>query len=328
MFMAILDVQVVATSLPAIQGALGIPPELMSWVQTAYLVAEVIAIPLTGVLTRALSMRWLFVLALATFTAASFGCAMSGQFGSLVAWRVLQGFSGGTLIPAVFSAVFLLFPARRQGIATMLAGVLAVLAPTIGPVVGGWITDTYTWHWLFLINIIPGILSASLAAALLPRAAMRPREVRSLDVLSLLMLAIALAALEIGLKEAPQRGWTSGLVLGLLGLCAASGGGFVGRTLRASPMLVDLRSFADRDFTIGCILSFALGTGLFGSVYLMPVYLAFVRYHDALEIGMIMLVTGVAQLVTAPVAVVLEQRLDARWLTAAGFALFACGCWD
>lgn len=325
MFMAILDVQVVATSLPAIQGALGIPPDLMSWVQTAYLMAEVIAIPLTGVLTRALSMRWLFVLALATFTAASFGCAMSGQFGSLVAWRVLQGFSGGTLIPAVFSAVFLLFPARRQGIATMLAGVLAVLAPTIGPVVGGWITDTYTWHWLFLINIIPGILSASLAAALLPRAAMRPREVRSLDVLSLLMLAIALAALEIGLKEAPQRGWTSGLVLGLLGLCAASGGGFVGRTLRASPMLVDLRSFADRDFTIGCILSFALGIGLFGSVYLMPVYLAFVRYHDALEIGMIMLVTGVAQLVTAPVAVVLEQRLDARWLTAAGFALFAYG---
>jgi len=201
MFMAILDVQVVATSLPAIQGALGIPPDLMSWVQTAYLVAEVIAIPLTGVLTRALSMRWLFVFALATFTGASFGCAMSGQFNSLVAWRVLQGFSGGTLIPAVFSAVFLLFPARHQGIATMLAGVLAVLAPTIGPVVGGWITDTYTWHWLFLINIIPGIVAAILAAALLPRAAMRSREVRSLDVLSLVMLAIALAALEIASRR-------------------------------------------------------------------------------------------------------------------------------
>jgi DHA2 family multidrug resistance protein len=325
MFMAILDVQVVATSLPAIQGALGIPPDLMSWVQTAYLVAEVIAIPLTGVLTRALSMRWLFVLALGAFIAASFGCAMSVQFSSLVAWRVFQGFSGGTLIPAVFSAVFLLFPVRRQGVATMLAGVLAVLAPTIGPVVGGWITNTYTWHWLFLINIIPGIISGLLAAALLPRAAMRPRELRSLDVLSLAMLAIALAALEIALKEAPERGWTAGLVLGLLALSAASGAGFVRRTLRASPMLVDLGSFADRDFTIGCMLSFVLGIGLFGSVYLMPVYLAFVRYHDALEIGMIMLVTGVAQLVTAPVAVVLEQRVDARWLTAAGFALFACG---
>jgi DHA2 family multidrug resistance protein len=325
MFMAILDVQVVATSLPAIQGALGIQPDQMSWVQTAYLVAEVIAIPLTGMLTRALSMRRLFVLAIAIFTLASFGCAMSARFGTLVSWRGLQGFSGGTLIPAVFSAVFLLFPVRRQGVATMLAGVLAVLAPTIGPIVGGWITNTFSWNWLFLINIVPGIVSAMVAVCLLPRTSMRPREVGTLDVPSLAMMAIALASLEVALKEAPERGWTSGLVLGLLALSVASGAGFALRTLRAGHPVVDLGSFADRDFTIGCILSFVLGIGLFGSVYLMPVYLAFVRYHDALEIGTIMLVTGVAQLLSAPIAVALEQRLDARWLTAAGFALFAAG---
>ena len=325
MFMAILDVQVVATSLPAIQGALGIPPDQMSWVQTAYLVAEVIAIPLTGVLTRTLSMRWLFVLAVAIFTAASFGCAMSGGFAPLIAWRVLQGFSGGTLIPAVFAAVFLLFPIERQGIATMLAGVLAVLAPTVGPIVGGWITDTYSWNWLFLINIVPGIVAALVVALTLPKTPMRPREVGTLDVPSLGMMAIALAALEIALKEAPERGWTSGLVLGLLVLCLATGAGFAARTLRAGHPIVRLSSFADRDFAIGCIFSFVLGIGLFGSVYLMPVYLAFVRYHDALEIGMVMLVTGVAQLLTAPLAVVLEQRVDPRWLTAAGFALFAAG---
>jgi DHA2 family multidrug resistance protein len=325
MFMAILDVQVVATSLPAIQGALGMRPDQMSWVQTAYLVAEVIAIPLTGMLTRTLSMRWLFVSAIAVFTTASFGCAMSTDFGTLVSWRVLQGFSGGTLIPAVFSAVFLLFPLPRQGVATMLAGVLAVLAPTIGPVVGGWITETWSWNWLFLINIVPGLVSAAIAAALLPRTPMHLREARTLDVLSLVMMAIALAALEIALKEAPERGWTTGLVLGLLVLSVASGAGFAGRTWRARNKIVDLGTFADRDFRIGCILSFTLGIGLFGSIYLMPVYLAFVRYHDALEIGMIMLVTGVAQLLTAPFAVALEQRFDARWLTAAGFAVFAVG---
>jgi DHA2 family multidrug resistance protein len=325
MFMAILDVQVVATSLPVIQGALRIPPDQMSWVQTTYLVAEVIAIPLTGVLTRTLSMRWLFVLAISSFTLASFGCAMSMNFSTLIAWRVLQGFSGGTLIPAVFAAVFLLFPVRRQGIATMLAGVLAVLAPTVGPIVGGWITNTYSWHWLFLINVVPGIVSAAVAALLLPRTAIRPGEVRTLDIRSLGMMAISLAALEIALKEAPERGWTAGMVVGLLALCVASGAGFAVRTLRASHRIVDLGSFADRDFTIGCVLSFALGIGLFGSVYLMPVYLAFVRYHDALEIGTIMLVTGVAQLLTAPAAVWLERRLDARKLTAAGFALFAVG---
>ena len=115
MFMAILDVQVVATSLPTIQSALDIPPDQMSWVQTAYLIAEVVAIPLTGLLTRLLSMCWLFVLSISVFTLASVGCAASDNFPILIAWRVLQGFSGGTLIPSVFSAVFLLFPVSATG---------------------------------------------------------------------------------------------------------------------------------------------------------------------------------------------------------------------
>src|SRR5512142_2886371 len=140
MFMAILDIQVVATSLPAIQQALGISRDAMSWIQTAYLIAEIIAIPLTGWLTRLLSLRWLFVGAIGLFTLASIGCAASGNFATLIVFRVCQGFAGGALIPAVFSAVFLLFPLRLHPAATTLAGVVAVLAPTIGPVVGGWIT--------------------------------------------------------------------------------------------------------------------------------------------------------------------------------------------
>jgi DHA2 family multidrug resistance protein len=325
MFMAILDVQIVATSLPAMQVALGIPPDQMSWVQTSYLIAEVIAIALTGFLTRLLSMRLLFVIATTIFTIASLGCAASNSFEALIAWRVVQGFAGGTLIPAVFSAVFIMFPAHRQAIATTLAGVLAVLAPTVGPVVGGWITETYSWHWLFLINILPGIVSATIAGWLLPKVAMQLQEARTLDFASLTFMAIALATLEIALKEAPQRGWTSGLVAGLLFLSLASTSGFMKRTLGAGHPIVDLSTFANRNFTIGCILSFVLGIGLFGSVYLMPVFLAFVRGHNALEIGTIMLVTGVAQLAIAPIAVVLERRFDARLLTAVGFALFATG---
>ena len=325
MFMAILDVQVVATSLPTIQSALDIPPDQMSWVQTAYLIAEVVAIPLTGLLTRLLSMCWLFVLSISVFTLASVGCAASDNFPVLIAWRVLQGFSGGTLIPSVFSAVFLLFPLARQGVATTFAGVLAVLAPTVGPIVGGWITETYSWHWLFLINVAPGIVSAALAGVLLPKEPMRLSEARNLDVLSLILLAIALAALEIALKEAPTRGWSSGFVMGLLAISLASSVGFVRRTLNASRPIVSLNTFADRSFTIGCVLSFVLGIGLFGSVYLMPVFLAFVRGHNALEIGVVMLVTGVTQLLTAPIAVALEQRVDARLLTSLGFGLFGVG---
>ena len=325
MFMAILDVQIVATSLPTIQSALNIAPDQMSWIQTAYLMAEVIAIPLTGFLTRLLGMRILFVAALALFTASSIGCASSGSFPFLIAWRVVQGFSGGTLIPAVFAAVFVLFPARQQGVATTLGGVLAVLAPTVGPIVGGWITQTYSWHWLFLINVVPGIVAAGLAALVLPRSDLHPGEARKLDLISLILLAIALACLVLALKEAPQRGWTSGPIFGLLLGSAGCAAGFVDRTRKAPHPIVDLVNFTDRNFAVGCILSFALGVGLFGSVYLMPVFLAFIREHNALEIGSIMLVTGVVQLLVAPAAVALEQRTDARILTAAGFALFALG---
>jgi DHA2 family multidrug resistance protein len=325
MFMAILDIQVVATSLPTIRSALAISPDAMSWIQTAYLIAEVIAIPLTGLFTRVLSLRWLFVAAVSVFTVASVGCALSGGFAVLLAFRVVQGFSGGVLIPAVFSAVFLLFPPRLHAVATTIGGVAAVLAPTIGPVVGGWITETWSWPWLFLINVIPGLIAAAATPLLLPRQGTDFGELKKLDAISLVVLAAALASLEIGLKEAPQRGWLS---LGCIALLAASAIGMIvliHRTLRAAHPVLRLVTLRRRSFAVGCALSFCLGVGLFGSVYLMPVFLAFVRRHDAFEIGTIMLVTGVAQLLAAPLAAILESRIGARLLTGAGFALFALG---
>src|SRR6202163_3790956 len=181
MFMAILDIQVVATSLPAIQDALAISRDAMSWIQTAYLIAEIIAIPLTGWLTRVLTLRWLFVMAIGLFTLASIGCAFSGSFALLVGFRVLQGFAGGMLIPAVFSAVFLLFPIRLHPVATTMAGIMAVLAPTVGPVVGGWVPETYSWHWLFLINVAPGLIAAIATPLLLPCGQPRLADLATLD---------------------------------------------------------------------------------------------------------------------------------------------------
>src|SRR6202166_2334490 len=312
MFMVILDIQVVATSLAAIQDALAISREAMSWIQTAYLIAEIIAIPLTGWLTRVLTLRWLFVTAIVLFTAASIGCALSGDFAVLVGFRVLQGFAGGTLIPAVFSAVFLLFPVRQHPLATTMAGIMAVLAPTVGPVVGGWITGTWSWHWLFLINVAPGIIAAVATPLLLPRAQPRPGNLLTLDGFALALIAIALASLEIGLKQAPQDGWLSARCAPLFALSAAATIIFAIRTLRAAHPLVDLSTFQTRSFAIGCALSFCLGIGLFGSVYLMPVFLAYVRRHDALAIGTIILAAGVPQLLTAPTAGRMESRFDPR----------------
>ena len=325
MFMAILDIQVVATSLPDIRAALDVGADQMSWIQTTYLIAEVIAIPLTGLFTRTLGMRGLFTIALSIFIVASVGCAASPTLPALIAWRALQGFSGGVLIPTVFSAVFLLFPPHRQDVATTIGGALAVLAPTIGPIVGGWITDTYSWHWLFLINVAPGILAVAAAAWLLPREKSDLSFAQGLDLLSLILMAIALSSLEVLLKEAPQRGWFSGFAVGLFALCGTTAAGFIFRTVRATRPLVDLAILRDREFALGCWLSFLFGFGLYGSVYLMPVFLGLVRLHSAFEIGQVMLVTGIAQLLTAPIAVQVERRCEPKMLSAFGFALFGVG---
>ena len=163
------------------------------------------------------------------------------------------------------------------------------------------------------------------ATVSLPKEQPEFDRARHLDALSLLLMTCSLVALEIAIKEAPQRSWTSPLVDGLLALSFVTGAAFVRRTLRSPWPLVDLRTFRDRNFSVGCLLSFVLGIGLFGSVYLMPVFLAYVRGHGALEVGMIILVTGVVQFVTAPLAAALEQRYDERYLTAFGFLVFGIG---
>jgi MFS transporter, DHA2 family, multidrug resistance protein len=325
MFMAILDIQVVATSLPSIQQALAISPDAMSWIQTAYLIAEVIAIPLAGWLMRVLTLRWLFALATVVFTLASLGCAFSGNFTSLVAFRIVQGFAGGLLIPAVFTGIFLLFPARQHPIAGTIAGVTAVLGPTVGPVVGGWITFHYSWQWLFLINVAPGVIIAVATALLLPWGRTRLSSFARLDAFSVVLMALSLAALEIGLKQSPAFGWFSAVCLGLFAFTVVTAVLFVIRTRKAVQPVVELSTFRIRPFAVGCALSFCLGVGLFGAVYLMPVFLAYVRGHDALRIGEIMLVTGAAQLAAAPIAGLLESRINPRLLSAFGFALFAVG---
>ncbi len=322
MFMAILDIQIVVTSLPVIQDALKIGADRMSWVQTSYLIAEVIAIPLTGLLTRIFTLRWLFAAAITIFTLASLGCAFSTGFASLIAWRIMQGLAGGILIPLVFSAIFLLFQRGfQQTVATAIGGALAVLAPALGPITGGILTENFSWHWLFLINIIPGIVSFVAGVGSLPRERRQLYLLRSLDWVSLLFIAVGLGALEIGLKDAPDHGWFSRVVLGLFALVAVCGWAAAQRPRPA----VDFALLRDRKLAFGCAISFILGLCLFGSVYLMPVFLAFVRKHGPIDIGVIILVTGIAQVIAAPITIYLDRKFDARALSAIGFACFGVG---
>ena len=326
MFMAVLDIQVVATSLPAIRTALGIPAELMSWIQTAYLIAEVIAIPLTGVLTRALGMRALFALAVSAFTLASIGCAASTGFASLVTARVAQGFFGGMLIPLVFSAVFLLFPFRLQGFATTLAGMLAVLAPTVGPIVGGWITETTSWHWLFLVNIIPGIFVTILTWRFIDFDKPELSLFKKFDWWGLAAMGVFLGGLEYVLEEGNSNDWFNDhmIVIGAI----ASGLGclvFFYRAFTSEFPVVDLTAFTNRNFAFGSIFSFVMGIGLYGLTYIYPVYLSRIRGYDSQMIGETMFVSGLAMFVTAPIAGKLSTKMDLRAMMVIGFISFASG---
>ena len=325
MFMAILDIQIVASSLPKIQTGLAIPLDRLSWVQTAYLMAEIVAIPLTGWLTRAMSTRGAFVVCVAGFTVASAACTTASSFEWLVAARVLQGFSGGFLIPLAFSAVFVMFDGSARVRATMIAGIMAMLAPTLGPTVGGFITAHFSWHWLFLINVPPGILVALCAGFAVRVDHARWYHFGAIDLASVPLLAIFLAALQGSLSEAPRRGWSDPVMLGMMAVGIVCGSGTLWRCLHHKTPLVDLSAFRDRNFAIACWYSFVLGVGLYGATYLLPLFLGLVRTHDSLENGEIMIVTGAAQLLAAPIATLLERRIDARVLIAAGYALLAFG---
>jgi DHA2 family multidrug resistance protein len=325
MFMAILDIQIVASSLPDIQLALHISADRLSWIQTAYLIAEIIAIPLTGWLTCLLSLRGLFVTAVLGFTLASFGCGMSNALDMLLLFRVVQGFCGGALIPVVFTSVFTMFPPRCHVLATTIGGAFAVLAPTIGPVLGGYMTENYSWHWLFFINIGPGILAAIIAAFTIRHGRPDWNLWSKLDYLSLVLAAVFLGSLELTLKEGPRHHWEGTSITALVILCPLAGYIAVRRCLSHSHPIVDLRCFASSRFNIGCFYSFVLGMGLYGSVYLLPLYLAFVRFHSPFEIGKTMIVMGAAQLAVAPFAAIAEKRINPLVLTTVGYGLFAAG---
>jgi MFS transporter, DHA2 family, multidrug resistance protein len=320
MFMAILDIQVVVTSLKAIEEALHIGADRMSWVQTSYIIAEVIAIPVTALLTRVFTMRWLFVAALSIFTFASIGCALSTGFVDLLAWRVLQGFAGGVLIPLVFSAIFLLMPkGLEQTFATAIGGFLAVLGPAFGPIIGGWLTEHYSWHWLFLINVGPGLLATFVGFLFLPRVSRQWHILREMDWLSLFSFGLSLAFLIVGLKEAPSKGWLSLVVLGCFTLFIA---GLVYAIRRPNPA-IQFHLLKDRALAYGCALSFLIGFLLFSSVYLLPVFLSYVRGYGPLAIGVIMMTMGLTQLAAAPVSVFIDRYINARLLTAVGFVIMS-----
>ncbi|MCJ2022969.1 DHA2 family efflux MFS transporter permease subunit [Methylobacterium sp. J-067] len=328
MFMAILDIQIVSASLNEIQAGLSASGDEIPWVQTSYLIAEVISIPLSGTLSRVLSTRWMFAISAGGFTAMSLMCASSSTIGEMIVWRALQGFIGGGMIPTVFASAFTIFPPSKRTIVSPMIGLVATLAPTIGPTVGGYLTDLMSWHWLFLVNVVPGILVTVSTAILVDFDKPNLSLLDDFDWFGLAAMAAFLGCMEYVLEEGPNHDWLQDeAVLLCAVICVASGLLFFWRAFTARQPIVDLRAFSDRNFASGCVASFIMGIGLYGLTYLYPVYLARVRGYSALMIGETMFVSGLCMFATAPIAGRFSGKVDPRILMAIGFAGFAAGTW-
>ncbi|MBV8835534.1 MAG: DHA2 family efflux MFS transporter permease subunit, partial [Alphaproteobacteria bacterium] len=245
MFMAILDIQIVSASLTEIQAGLAASADEINWVQTSYLIAEVVMIPLSGFLSRGLGTRIVFAASAAGFTLASIMCGFSGSINEMIFWRAVQGFIGGGMIPTVFATAFIIFPRSRLAFISPMIGLVATLAPTIGPTVGGYLTDAFSWHWLFFVNVIPGLGVTLAALALIDFDQPDFALLRRFDWWGLVFMAGFLGSLEYVLEEGPRNDWFNDeTILTFAWVCGLSAVLFFARVLTAAVPIVDLRSFA------------------------------------------------------------------------------------
>lgn len=325
MFMAILDIQIVASSLSEIQAGLGAAPDEIGWVQSSYLIAEVVIIPLSGWLSQVISTRWLFVVSCGGFTLASLACAFSWSIESMIFFRVLQGFLGGAMIPTVFATSFFVL-GRDNPRASILMGLIATMGPTLGPTLGGWITSALSWHWLFLLNIAPGILVTLGTATLMDIDRPNLKLLKGFDLQGIFAVAVFLGSMQYVLEEGAKDDWfQSDTIVGFTAAALVGACWFFWRSFTFARPVIDLRVFSNRNFAIGCLIAFSIGFGMYGSVYVLPLFLARVSGYDSYHIGTVLAVTGLCQFLATPIAGILSRKLDPRVVLGIGVFFFALG---
>lgn len=327
-FMAILDIQIVASSLPQIQAGLGASADEISWIQTAYLIPEVVMIPLSGYLARMWGTRNVYLMSCAGFVVMSVATGLSTNIDMMVFFRALQGFLGGAMIPTVFAVAFTAFPPDKRTTASVIMGLIVTLAPTIGPTLGGHLTEALSWHWLFFINVPIG----GIVFFMVWRWGDFDKGDRSLskgfDWLGLGLMATFLMSMQYVLEEGSKNDWfADDEILGLAIVATLSGAAFIWRSLSYFRPIVELRAFANRNFLIGVTMTFLSGASLFGGTFLLPLFLGRVQHYSASEVGTTMVVSGLAMFLTAPIAGRLVRLVDARIMMVGGFAAVAWGMW-
>ncbi len=328
-FMAFLDIQIVASSLQQIQSGVGATADEISWVQTAYIVPEVVMIPLAAYLSRLWGTRPTFLLSCAGFTAASVLVGLSTSIEMMIVSRALQGFLGGAMIPTVFATAFTAFPPEKRVAASTVIGMVVTMAPTLGPSIGGWITDTLDWRWLFFVNVIPGavVMAGVWRYGEFDRG--DPALAKWFDWPGLAAMAVFLMSMQFVFEEGPGERWfDSELIVYLTVLAVASGIAFIWRSHSHINPIIDFSIFRNRNFLVGSAFTFVMGVNLFGVSFLLPLFLGRVGGLSAGEIGLTMGVSGLAMFIAGPICGRLIRVLDLRVMIVGGMGLASIGLWD
>jgi DHA2 family multidrug resistance protein len=325
----ILDTSIVNVALPSMMGNLGATVDEISWVATSYIVANVCVIPMTGWLAGRFGRRRYFVGSIALFTLASFLCGAARTLPELVVFRVIQGIGGGALLAVGQSVLIEVFPPQQQGTGQAIFGLGAMLGPSLGPTLGGWITDVYDWPWIFYVNVPLGIAAALLCSRYLPHPpAGTERRTRGVDWPGIALLVVGIASLQILLESGHKMDWfDSDQIVALACTSAASIGLFVWHELRTAHPVVDLRVLRHRALVVGCTYGIALGIGLYGSVFLFPIFTQDVLGWTSWQSGMGILPSSIATALTMPLAGRLVWRLGPAPLFAFGVAIFLPSLW-
>ncbi len=328
MFMALIDIQIVAASLNDVQSGLSAGPDEISWIQTGYLMAELVMIPFSAFLAQALSTRWLFALSAGLFTVSSALCGAAWDINSMILFRVIQGFVGGAMVPTVFATGYALFTGKQRALIPAILGSVSVLAPTLGPTVGGWLTEAVGWRSIFYVNIVPGLAVTLLAVRVIRVDAPNLGMLAKIDYAHLLAMAGFLGGLEYVLEEGPRHDWLNEPAIAVgAWISLVCFGLFIERSFRSGGPIVKLSPFRKPTFAFACLFNLVLGIGIYGATYLVPVFLGRVRGYDSLQIGTTVVVTGVAQILSVVIAARLSQKLDMRIMITAGLGLFAASLW-
>ncbi len=323
--MSAIDTSVVNVALVHIQATYGVTTQQVSWVSTAYLITLAIVMPLTAWLSSVLGRKRMYLIAIAVFTAASLLCGLSRTLGELIAFRILQGFGGGVLQPTSQAIMRETFPAKEQGQAMGFFGMIVLLGPALGPLLGGWLTDTYSWPWIFLINLPVGVIASIMGWQFIRDPSyMRRQGLQRIDGIGIGLMAVGLVALLTVLEEGETNGWfDSSSIIALSIIAAVSLVMFVIWELRTPGPAVDLRILRNLSFSSGTFIGGVLGVALYGSLILLPVFLQNLLRYDATRAGLALMPRGLSMVVLMPVAGALYNRLGVYVMVPFGLVLSA-----